>query len=371
MPRYTHMLAEGLKMLGNSVEIWYPKARMVNLTKGKWKKWFGYIDQFFIFPLEVTFKIRMLALDTLFVITDQALGPWVPLVKKRKHVIHCHDFLAQESAKDNIKEHKTGVTGKLYQRFIYQGYSQGKNFISVSRKTQNDLHRFLGHEPSVSEVVYNGINKPLAYKNNSESRQVIGKCLGKDLSQGYILHIGGNSWYKNRFEVVKIYDKLRNLNDIPLPLILIGQPPTGDLLEARIQSKFAEDIIFVINLDDKFINDAYSGATVLLFPSLEEGFGWPIAEAMASGCPVITTRKDPMMEVAGGGGIFIDRFERGMDEYIKWLEGAAAVLQKVVQLPELERTKLIEYGLENAKRFDTNLAIQTIESIYIRILESK
>lgn len=365
------MLYVGMQKNGHNVEIWSPKARIVKLAKGSLKKWFGYIDQFIIFQIEVKLKIKKIPKDTLFVITDHALGPWVPLVNKRNHVIHCHDFLAQDSAKDNIIEHKTGITGKLYQRFIYHGYSQGRNFISVSQKTQKDLHRFLGYEPSVSEVVYNGINKPLAYKNTNQSRQVIGKCLGKDLSQGYILHIGGNSWYKNRFEVVKIYDKWRDVNDIPLPLVLIGQSPSEDLVEARMQSKFSEDIHFVVNLDDKFINDAYSGAIVLLFPSLEEGFGWPIAEAMASGCPVITTRKDPMMEVAGSGGIFIDRFERGMDEYIKWLDGAATVLQNLVQLPELERTKLIEYGLENAKRFDTNHAIQTIESIYIRILESK
>ncbi|MBY0427052.1 MAG: glycosyltransferase [Cytophagales bacterium] len=370
MPRYTQMLSEGMNMLGHSVEIWSPKGRMVNLSKGKWKKWFGYIDQFMIFPLEVKWKIKKLPKDTLFVITDHALGPWVPLIKKSRHVIHCHDFLAQESAKENIPEHKTGTTGKLYQRFIYKGYSQGKNFISVSQKTQKDLHRFLGYEPKISEVVYNGINKPLKFKNGYDSRKVVGNYIGKDVSNGYILHVGGNSWYKNRIGVVKIYDYWRNKYSSPLPLVLVGQSPSGDLLTAKSLSKFSEDIHFLTHMDDTYINDAYSGATVLLFPSMEEGFGWPIAEAMASGCPVITTGKDPMMEVAGKAGIFIDRFEIGKHNYQKWLENSSAVLEGVIQMPEKERTKLVESGLENAKRFDTNQSILSIESIYKRVLES-
>ena len=130
MPRFASLLSTGMQKLGHEIELWFPKPVFYSLpAPGFIKKWLGYIDQYVVFPLKVKQKIKKEAADTLFVFTDQALGPWVPLVKHRPHVIHCHDFLAQRSALGEILENPTGLTGKLYQKFIFRGYSQGENFI--------------------------------------------------------------------------------------------------------------------------------------------------------------------------------------------------------------------------------------------------
>ena len=113
MPRYANMLLNGMQAKGYEVDIWTPKALFCKLSLMKsLNKWLGYVDQYLIFPIEVKFKLRNCAKDTLFVFADQALGPWVPLVKNRKHIIHCYDFIALKSALGLIPENPTSVAGK-------------------------------------------------------------------------------------------------------------------------------------------------------------------------------------------------------------------------------------------------------------------
>jgi hypothetical protein len=161
MPRFARMIAAGMRQRGHEVEEWScPVILGDKVSHPFFAKWLGYIDQFILFPLFIRRRLKSEPPDTLFVITDQALGPWVPLVADRPHVVHCHDFLAQRSALGEFPENPTGLTGRLYQAYIRRGYRKGRNFISVSKKTQEDLHRFLDKKPTISEVVYNGLNYP-------------------------------------------------------------------------------------------------------------------------------------------------------------------------------------------------------------------
>src|SRR5688572_10137689 len=242
MPRFSTMLAEGMRQRGHKVEIWSPSPVFHRLPGTSFlKKWLGYIDQFILFPLQVRRRLKTVEQDALFVFTDQALGPWVPLVKSRFHVIHCHDFLAQQSALGEIPESPTGWTGRLYQDLIRKGFSKGKNFISVSAHTKKILHRFLPGAPEVSEVVYNGMNQRFEPKGVSV-RGAVSEKTGINLMEGYLLHVGGNQWYKNRIGVVEIYDAWRASQHLALPLLLIGEHP-DDILKARIeQSKYKSQI---------------------------------------------------------------------------------------------------------------------------------
>ena len=129
MPRYAQMLFDGMKLRGHEVEIWSPHPFFYLLPFRSFKKWLGYIDQFIIFPFIVKLKLTFESRETLYVFADQALGPWVPLVSKRPHVIHCHDFLALESAMDLVPENPIRFSGKVYQKIIQKGFSNGKNFI--------------------------------------------------------------------------------------------------------------------------------------------------------------------------------------------------------------------------------------------------
>ena len=369
MPRFTNMLTSGMRQRGHTVECWSPKAILSRLPAPNFiRKWLGHFDQYVLFPMSLRKKISAISKDTLFIFTDQALGPWVPLVSDRPHVIHCHDFLALKSALGEIPENPTSWTGRQYQDMIRRGFSKGKHFISVSHKTRDDLHRFLLEKPNSSDVVYNGFHKSFDNQDPQDARRRFGERIHLDLSDGYILHVGANVWYKNRAGVIEIFDAWRSKYQKQLPLLMIGEP-TKELLTRQEQSPFKADIHWLTDIEDESLRRAYAGATAFLFPSLGEGFGWPIAEAMASGCPVITTDESPMTEVAGEAGFFIPRMSNDRSRVKEWADHASDMLQKIVSSTATERAAIVSAGIENAKRFDTGRALDKIEEIYRRILD--
>ncbi|OGX90232.1 glycosyltransferase [Hymenobacter coccineus] len=371
IPKFTQMLVEGMKRHGHTTEVWKPTPYFLRFsTSKKIQKWLGYLDQYLVFPTQIRKRLKLQPADTLFVFADQAQGPWVPLLARRPHVIHCHDFMAQHSALGRIPENPASWTGRQYQKLIYNGYSQGENFISVSEKTRKDLELLLPKPPKTSEMVYNGLNKLFKPYDTVAARSELGEKIGLDIGQGYLLHVGGNQWYKNRLGVIELYDAWRSISSLALPLLLIGSALSPDSMEAVKQSKYKKDIHVFGGLDDKFVHLAYAGATVFLFPSLAEGFGWPIAEAMASGCLVMTTGEDPMTEVAGNAGFLVPRRPYQPAASVeKWAVETAVTLEKIIQMSDNERDIAISAGLTNALRFDIDDALNQIESIYTKVLQ--
>ncbi|PVY38672.1 glycosyltransferase [Pontibacter virosus] len=369
MPRFTRMLAVGMEQRGHDIEVWSPKPMFYRIpVPASMRKWLGYIDQYVVFPVLLRHRLIKCSPETLFVLTDQALGPWVPLVSNRFHVIHCHDFMAQLSAIGEIAENPTSWTGCYYQAYIRRGYSRGMNFICVSNKTHTDLHRLHQNCPRISEVVYNGFNRAFKPYASTEARARLGEEVGIKLSQGYILHVGGNEWYKNRLGVIEIYNAWRQNSQRTVPLLMVGHAPSSILQKAHSASPYKEDIHWISGLGDEMVCIAYSGANVLLFPSLAEGFGWPIAEAMACGCPVITTNEAPMTEVAGEAGFYIPRRPVNNQSIEKWTLEAGKVVEKILLLTPRERESVIQKGVLNIERFDAGLTIDKIETIYENII---
>jgi glycosyltransferase involved in cell wall biosynthesis len=369
MPRFAKMLSEGMGNLGHQVEIWSPRPKFYTFRLPQvFKKWLGYLDQYILFPYEVRNRLKTRANDTLFVFADQALGPWIPLVANRPHIIHCHDFMAQRSALGEIPENPTSWTGKRYQAYIRRGYRMGKNFIPVSNKTNEDLHLFLKSVPAFSEVVYNGVNSIYKPGDVQESRVELSKQFKLDLTRGYLLHVGGNEWYKNRKGVIEIYDAWRKNYNHALPLVLIGQKPSPGLVQLAETSAFKNDIHFLSGVADQQLVQAYRGASVFLFPSLAEGFGWPIAEAMACGCRVITTNEAPMTEVGGKAAEFIPRKPLDDEANQRWANETAILVEKLVNESAEQRLAFIKKGFETIKEYDIEIATHRIEGIYKTVL---
>ena len=374
MPRFAKMISGGLKQKGHEVKEWSPKAYFFKLALGKpfLEKWLGYLDQYLVFPISIKVKLLSCSSDTLFVFADNALGIWVPLVKKRFHVVHCHDFLAQQSAFGMLPENIIGLTGKTYQKFIHWGYDKAKNFISISVKTQKDLHTLLTKPPIISKVVYNGLNQNFQpIKNKLILRELLTIKYEIDLSKGYILHVGGNAFYKNKLGVLEIYDQWAKEFTANIPLILVGEPPSVELINFKEKSIVSKSIYFMKNINDFHLRQFYQGASVLLFPSSYEGFGWPIVEAMASGTLVITTNEYPMKEVAADAGFYIPKKIFNSQAVIKWKSVAAKELEKVMQLTPEQIILAEQKSILRSKEFSAEGFVNSIEKIYQQILLDK
>jgi glycosyltransferase involved in cell wall biosynthesis len=267
-----------------------------------------------------------------------------------------------------IENQKLSWSGRIYQAYIRSGYRSGKNFISVSDKTRKDLHNLLGFTPSFSKVVLNGLNNDFAspVKLPGDSKP---SFFSKQGQHGFILHVGGNQWYKNRVGVVLIYNAWRTLSNRKLPLLLIGPPASGQLVTAKCKSTFEQDIHFINDASDEVVKFAYQHASVFLFPSIAEGFGWPVAEAMSAGCPVITTNEEPMSEVGSDAAFYIPKMPSRVAEVDEWQSSCAEVLETVTSLEQDERDAVKKAGKLNALRFDTSTSMKQIEKYYFELVE--
>lgn len=375
MMRYAAWLADGMRQRGHEVQTWYPEPWFYKLpVPARFRKWMGYMDQYLVFPRQIRNRIARQPEDTLFVFADHALGPWVPSVVPRPNVVHCHDFLAQDSALGLIPQNPVSATGRAYQRYIRQGFRRADAFIAISQKTRDDLLIVIGKNGNC-EVVYNGVNPRFRPSTDVRAdRATLGTALGIDLSQGFVLHVGVNTWYKNRRGVLVAYDAWRrNAATSPaLPLLMVGPPAPDALSELHATLPSAKDIHFLTSVSDETLVLLYGAATAFLFPSIAEGFGWPIAEAMASGCPVVTTGIAPMTEVAGEAGFFIPTDADGQATVgSPWAAAAAARLAEVIGLSAAEREAVAARGLAQVRHFDSTQALDRIESIYRRLLDER
>ena len=368
MPRFARMLQQAYERRGYEVEVWSPTAilhRWFNFRP--LAKWAGYADQYLLFPLWVKLQLYRQPADTLYVFCDQALGPWVPLVAKLPHVIHCHDFLALQSALGDYPQNPVSNTGKIYQRYIRRGFQAGRNFISVSHESKRQLARYLPTAPLISEAVHNGLNYSFAPLASQVALSELAGLSVPVLEQRMLVHVGGNTWYKNRAGVIYIYAALCRQCTNPPPLWMVGDRPNRALAELAEQVPANGKVHFISGLSNRQVQAVYSLAKALIFPSLAEGFGWPIAEAMACGCPVLTTGVAPMTEVGGEHVAYIPVMPH-QEGVALWAVGAAQILDQLLNQPEEQKLQQRSAALEHVIRFDADKAITAYEEIYRRVM---
>ena len=359
MPRFARMLEQANLLRGHEVKVWSPQPVAYQLVpNGRFSKWAGYVDQYILFPLWVRKQLKKQSADTLYVFCDQALGPWVPLVKNKPHILHVHDLLALRSALGDVPENPTSWSGRIYQRYIRQGFKQAKHFISISNKTRDDLHHFGQASAMSSHVVYNGFNYPYAPMAKAEAIRVLSDANLPVQSDGMLLHLGGSQWYKNLVGVIRIYIEYVKAENNPLPLWCISPSPNPQVQALLKQVPSNGKVLFFQGIDNHALQAAYSLARAFVFPSLAEGFGWPIIEAQACGCPVLTSDAAPMNEIGGVACSYIPVLKRTDDAEL-WAKNASNTLIALLSLNEAARSRLVAQGLTHVQQFNAECAIES------------
>ena len=337
MLRFAAALAEGLRAAGVAVQLVRPEPFFGRLKpRGTGLgKWLGYLDKFLLFPPRLR---RLASAVDLVHICDHSNSMYVQHVAARPHLVTCNDMLAIRSAQGEFPQNPTGWSGKILQRWILAGLRRARRLTCISQATRRDVLRLTGHRPEVVSVTYMGQNFPYAPAARPSAP-----------AEPYILHVGGGQWYKNRPGVLAIHAALRaRLGSRTPRLLLVGPPCAAPGVETHS------------DVDNATLATLYSGAELLLFPSLEEGFGWPIIEAQACGCRVVTTAKDPMTEVGGHAAYYL------ADPHDA--EAGAALVEKVLAQDEAARAEVVRAGIENAARFSTERMVREYLAIYREVL---
>ena len=337
MQRFADLMCELLTAAGHEVRLLKPEPLLGNLKPGEvgLGKLLGYLDRFVLFRWRLRREARW---ADLVHICDHGNAMYASMLSGKSNLVTCHDLLAVQSALGEIPGIVTGFSGRLFQRWILSGLRQAQHVVCVSAQTRLELLRLSGLPAARCSVVPNALNYPYRPMAENEARERLLR-LGAVGTWPFFVHIGGNQWYKNRAGVVRLFVQLAALPQFQHHHLVLGGKPWPDDLRALVQgSGLMARIHEWTELANEDLRALYSTAEALLFPSLQEGFGWPIAEAQACGCPVVTTGRAPMTEVGGDAAVYIDPDDMA----------AAAVVIANALVP---RQTLVAAGLKNAGRF--------------------
>ncbi len=180
---------------------------------------------------------------------------------------------------------------------------QARRVIAVSAQTKSDAVRLMGFDPDRIDVIYHGVDD--AYRRVA-AEQVTRACAAYGLAKRYILFVGTIEPRKNVSLLLDAYFQLRASTRDEFELVVAG--PRGwssELLIRRLRSGF-KGVRYLGYVPEKDLPALTAGAAVFVYPSLYEGFGFPVAQAMAAGVPVITSNLSSLPEITGGAAVLID-----------------------------------------------------------------
>lgn len=357
MDIFAEMLENHLIQLGHKVCVIRPKIWLGKfpLFPNNFRKWLGYIDKLGFFPAQL--RLILSWADVVHV-CDHGNAVYTKYLQNIPHVVTCHDLLPIRSGLGEFPEYRTGWTGKKLQQMIIKGLSRTQKVVCVSEQTKSDVLRLSSLSKSAVSVIYMGLNYPYTPMKTIESQQHL-QALGIPQNRKFILHVGANHWYKNRLGVLAIFDQLTlQLKQPEFHLVMVGQPMTDEMRKFIENHNLTGKVIELVEIAPESLRALYSAATFLLFPSLYEGFGWPIIEAQACGCPVFTTNRPPMNDVGGEAAIYIEP------------DNPKDTAEKIIaHLPILETLK--SKGLINSQRFNVNKMIDQYVALYQQAITEK
>ena len=356
MQRFSIMMLEGLRTARVPAQLIAPEPLFGNFrAAGAFvAKWLAYVDKFVIFPR--TLKRRIAQGVSVVHICDHSNAMYVADAKPVPTVVTCHDLLAVRGGLGEETDCPASFTGRLLQRWILRGLRSATSVVCVSRATMVDAERLLGvsdGKPKLS-VVTLGLNYPYSKLPEVDVTRRLAAIGQLAHDRPFVLHVGSNLRRKNRDGALRMFARTKDRWNGQL--VFAGEPMTPELHSLGAELGVADRVVELKAPESPLLEGLYNRATALLFPSRFEGFGWPIAEAQACGCPVITSDRAPMAEVAGDAGL------------IHSLDDEEAFAADIVRLSDpAERAKWSEKSLRNAERFSTERMIAEYIAAYRRV----
>lgn len=273
--------------------------------------------------------------------TRQMLPPYLPGNMKKVLVVY---DLVWHYFPETMEAYNRLISKALFRRAI----KGGDHIITISEATASSLIEVLGVPRGKISVVYPAADTyaPLA---KSASAEYISDKYGT--SKNYVLTVSTVEPRKNLRTLLRVFGELRGEG---LQLLVAGASgwKTSAIHQEYERLGLTErDVKFLGFVPDEDMNRLYSGARLFVFPSVYEGFGMPVLEAMASGTPVIVSNSSSLPEVAGDAGMLLDPHDEG-----GWRKAVIEVLSD----DSLQESMVME-GIKRAKLFSwERSAVQTL-----------
>lgn len=187
---------------------------------------------------------------------------------------------------------------------------KAKKIITGSLFSKTDIKQKYQVDPEKIKVIPSGVSSLF---NNHNDKEGALKILQKyNISNPYILSVGRLNPRKNLLSLIKAFASLKKSKTLPHELVIVGKKDykTEELKRYTKEKKLENSVFFTGLVPDEDLPYLYGGAEVFVYPSLFEGVGLPVLEAMKSGIPVITSNTSSLKEIVGGAGLTINPLQQ-------------------------------------------------------------
>ena len=265
--------------------------------------------------------------------------PCIDLISKgTPHIITVHDLIHELFSKNKINIINC-------RRKILENATA---IITVSESTRNDLLNTYKSIPKDKvHVVHHGIN-------NNQSVNDLNLKVPKE----FLLYVGHREGYKNFDSLLPHIQKIKKIKRIPL--IVVGPKPSKNELDNIKNRDLIAEVIFLVNISDQELNYLYSKCLALLFPSLYEGFGFPILEAMSFGAIPFASRGSSIHEVMGDAGVYVEVC--GKSNLCDLILNISQNPKKKKTLKNKSKKRALEFSWSKCARLTTSIYAKTINN---------
>jgi glycosyltransferase involved in cell wall biosynthesis len=261
-------------------------------------------------------------------------------------VVTIHDLIFMR-----FPEFYKTIDRKIYESKVKYACASAQKIIAISQQTKEDIIRFFNVDPGKIEVVYQSVSPVFFESKTSENLRS-----KYDLSEKFIISVGTLEPRKNQLTILKALQS-ENINT---QIVFVGKPTSyvKKLDDFIYTNNLSNQVKFLNNIPENDLAGLYQWACCSVYISHFEGFGLPVIESMASGCPVITSNVSCLPETAGGAAIFCnpnDFNELGIQ------------IKTLLENDNL-RNDLIQKGNERASLFHPEYFVEKMISLYTGIL---
>ncbi len=252
----------------------------------------------------------------------------------------------------------TPKTRAAFEAATRLAFLSSKRLIAASQAAASDIERLYGVKPAKIQVIPHGVSKNFKPLNPSEQAEGRARL---ELPERYLLYVGINKPHKNLARLLQAFTLYREQSGDAIKLVLAGKEDprySAELREKARQLGIIGEIEFRGEIAEANLPAIYACAELFIFPSLYEGFGLPILEAMACGAPVICANNSSLPEVAGDAALLFPA--RDVPAI------SAAIREGLRQAEELRKK-----GLERARFFTWQRAAEMTVQVYQDVCRKK
>jgi glycosyltransferase involved in cell wall biosynthesis len=293
---------------------------------------------------------RRLGLD----VVHDPTGAMALLLTRAARILTIHDTIPYTYPRSS-----TRLDWLIYHAWLPWAVRAADAVLTDSRRSREDIVTHLRVAPERVVVVPLAADRRFRPMRAAEIDPVL-TLYG--VERPYILYVGSLEARKNLRRLLEAYARLRQWSG-HWTLVIVGarRVDASPIFETARQLRLESHVRFTGYVDDHHLPALYAGADLFVFPSLYEGFGLPVLEAMASGTPVVTSNSSSLPEVAGDAALLVDP---------TCVEALAEAMRRVLNDAELQ-ADLCGRGLERAAEFSWERTARETVEVYRKVLSSQ